>query len=74
MSKDDQRALDGRHRDASGQIRRKKGNREVRSLHGTYGDSFAGGSRDNMKLSTLLDRSGFDALSSYLHSDNPTVP
>ena len=73
MSKDDHRGLDGRHRDANGEIRRKNGNTEVRTLRDTYGNNFAAGSRSDMKLSTLLDRSGFDSLSAYLRSDKPPV-
>jgi len=73
MSKDGHRGLDGRHRDADGKIRRKNGNTEVRTLRDTYGNNFTAGSRSDMKLSTLLDRSGFDSLSAYLRSDKLPV-
>ena len=67
------RGLDGRHRDANGEIRRKNGNTEVGTLRDTYGDDFAAGSRSDMKLSTLLNRTGVESLSAYLRSDKPPV-
>jgi hypothetical protein len=69
MTNHNDRGLDGRHRDANGEIRRKNGNTEVSTLRGIYGDTFAPGSRSDMKLSTLLDRSGLDSLSAYLRSN-----
>lgn len=61
-----QPGLDGRHRDADGQIRHKNGNTRVDSLRETYGDSFAKGRRGDMKLETLLDREHASSLSEYL--------
>jgi hypothetical protein len=61
-----QPGLDGRHRDSDGEIRRKNGNTRVDSLRETYGDTFAKDYRGDMKLETLLERTGADSLSDYL--------
>jgi hypothetical protein len=61
-----QPGLDGRHRNNDGTISRKHGNTRVDTLRETYGDDFAAGSRGDMHLSTLLDRSGSASLSDYL--------
>ena len=61
-----QPGLDGRHRDAGGQISEKRGNTRVDTLRETYGDGFAKGARGDMHLSTLLDRTGTRSLSDYL--------
>ena len=57
--------LDNRCRDKDGEIRRKSGTL-VGTLRKTYGESFAQGYRGDMKLSTLLERAGSNALSDYL--------
>jgi hypothetical protein len=62
-----QPGLDGRHRDANGQISTKHGNTRVDTLRQTYGSSFAPGARGDMHLSTLLQRSGADSLSKLLN-------
>lgn len=54
--------LDGRSRDANGEIRHKNGNTRVDTLRQTYGGKIRG----NAKLSTLLDRTGADSLSELL--------
>jgi hypothetical protein len=64
-----QPGLDGRHRDSDGEIRRKNGNTRVDSLRETYGESFAGAFRGDMKLGTLLERVGAKSLSDYLKND-----
>jgi hypothetical protein len=61
--------LDGRHRDANGEIRRKNGNTEVGTLRETYGANFAPGVRSDMKLETLLDQSGAKSLSQFLKDE-----
>jgi hypothetical protein len=61
-----QPGLDGRHRDANGQISQKRGNTRVDTLRETYGEDFASGVRGDMHLSTLLERSGAASLSQYL--------
>ena len=61
-----QPGLDGRHRDADGQISQKHGNTQVGTLRETYGDSFASGHRADMHLKTLLQQSGSSSLSQYL--------
>lgn len=58
--------LDHRCRDGNGEIRRKNGNTLVGTLRHTYGDDFAKGARSDMKLSTLLDRSGAASLSELI--------
>jgi hypothetical protein len=64
MSK--QPGLDGRHRDKDGEIRHKNGNARVDSLRETYGGGFAKDFRGDMKLETLLDRTGAKSLTNYL--------
>lgn len=61
-----QPGLDGRHRDANGEISRKHGNTQVGTLRDIYGNSFASGCRADMKLDTLLQQSNADSLSQYL--------
>ena len=65
MSKTPQPGLDGRHRDADGEISRKHGNTRVGTLRETYGESFAQGTRSDAKLSTVLNRSGARSLTDY---------
>lgn len=65
-SKHPQPGLDGRHRDANGEISRKHGNAEIEGLRQVYGSDFAEGRRSDMKLSTLLKESRAQSLSQYL--------
>jgi len=67
---DNEKGLDGRHRDADGRISQKHGNTLVGTLRETYGDGFAQGVRSDAKLSTVLDREGVDSLSQYLKKDD----
>lgn len=60
------RGLDGRTRDQNGEIRHKNGTTQVGTLRQTYGDNFAPGVRSDMKLDTLLDRTGAKSLSDLL--------
>jgi len=64
--KSGKKGLDGRHRDKSGQIDRKHGNTEVKSLRKTYGEHFAAGRRGDMMLKTLLKETGSESLHEYL--------
>jgi hypothetical protein len=64
--RDCQTGLDQRCRDGSGEIRRKNGSTLVGTLRDIYGDEFAPGVRGDMKLDTLLDRTGADSLSDLL--------
>jgi hypothetical protein len=50
--------LDGRERDANGQIREKNGNTLVRTLRQEYGPGFAEGQRSDTKLETLREKTG----------------
>lgn len=61
-----QPGLDNRHRNQDGTIHRKRGDTEVGTLRGIYGEEFAPGVRSDMHLDTLLKRSGADSLSDYL--------
>lgn len=61
-----QPGLDGRHRDLDGRISQKHGNALVGTLREIYGDGFAAGFRSDMRLDTLLDRTGHSSLSQYL--------
>lgn len=66
MSKRGPNGLDGRTRDQNGEIRHKNGTTLVGTLRHTYGDNFASGARADMKLDTLLQRSGSASLSQFL--------
>lgn len=57
---------DARYRDTDGRILRKRGNTPIAALRNRYGSDFAHGFRSDMKLETLLDRSGSSSLSEYL--------
>jgi len=60
------RGLDGRHRDKSGRIDRKRGNTKIGSLRKEYGESFAKGRRSDLMLRTLLEETGSASLHDYL--------
>jgi len=62
-SKPQHPGLDGRARDKDGEIRHKNGNTRVDTLRETYGDKFARSVRGDMRLDTLLDRTGAKSLS-----------
>jgi len=55
--------LDGRRRDANGEIREKRGDTRVKTLRETYGPDFAKGVRGDARLDTLRERSGGSSLS-----------
>jgi hypothetical protein len=63
MAKNCRPGLDDRCRDSNGEIRHKNGATRVGTLRQTYGDGFAPGARSDMKLDTLLDRTGAKSLS-----------
>jgi hypothetical protein len=64
MSKNCHPGLDDR--DSNGEIRHKNGSTRIGTLRETYGESFAAGMRGDMKLDTLLERTGSQSLSQYL--------
>jgi hypothetical protein len=66
MSKNCRPGLDDRCRDDNGEIRHKNGATRVGTLRRTYGDNFAAGARSDMKLDTLLSRTGATSLSQLL--------
>jgi hypothetical protein len=59
------KGLDGRNRDKDGEIRHKNGATRVETLRKTYGDDFAKGHRSDMKLDTLLEKTGAKSLSDF---------
>jgi hypothetical protein len=65
----EQRGLDGRDRDANGQIRQKNGNTQIGTLREIYGEDFAAGHRSDMKLENLLREEGARSLSEYLREN-----
>jgi hypothetical protein len=67
MSKDHcNDGLDGRCRDADGEIRRKRSDTLVGTLRREYGDNFASDFRSDAKLGTVLKETEADSLSDYL--------
>jgi hypothetical protein len=60
-----QSGLDGRHRDATGQIHHKQGNTLIGTLRKMYGKDFAAGRRSDMKLEDLLKETGAKSLTDY---------
>jgi hypothetical protein len=66
MSKDCRPGLDNRCRDNNGEIRHENGATRVGTLRQTYGENFASGARSDMKLDTLLERTGSKSLSQLL--------
>jgi hypothetical protein len=63
MSKKCNSGLDNRCRDNNSEIRHKNGATRVGTLRETYGEGFASGARSDMKLDTLLERTGARSLS-----------
>jgi hypothetical protein len=59
--------LDGRCRDMDGAIRQKRGDTLVGTLRDIYGPDFASGARSDMRLDTLLDRTGAQSLTDLVH-------
>jgi hypothetical protein len=60
------KGLDNRCRDENGEIRHKNGATQVGTLRGIYGENFAPDVRGDMKLDTLLERTGAASLSQYI--------
>ncbi len=61
-----QPGLDGRHRDANGEIRRKRSDTLVGTLRKEYGPEFAKGYRSDAQLGTILKREGAESLHDLL--------
>jgi hypothetical protein len=70
MSNHCETGLDDRCRDADGEIRRKRGDTLVGTLRDDYGPNFAPGVRSDMRLDTLLNRTGAASLSDFLRNQN----
>lgn len=58
--------LDGRCRDADGEIRHKRSDTLVRTLRNEYGDGFADDFRSDAKLGTVLKETDSKSLTDYL--------
>jgi hypothetical protein len=70
MSNSCESGLDDRCRDADGEVRRKRGDTLVGTLREEYGPNFAPGVRSDMRLDTLLERTGATSLSDFLRNRN----
>ena len=57
-----QPGLDGRHRDITGEIDRKRGDTQIGTLRKTYGPDFAPGVRSDMRLDTYRNRFGVESI------------
>lgn len=66
MTKHFLKGLDGRMRDSSGEIRKKRSDTLVGTLRREYGESFAEGYRSDAKLGTVLKREGVETLDQFL--------
>ena len=60
------KGLDGRQRDADGEIRKKRSDTLVATLRKEYGPGFAAGYRSDAKLGTVLKREGVPTLDQLL--------
>lgn len=58
--------LDERHRDADGEIERKKGNTRVDTLRETYGNDFLPDFRGDAHLETVLKETGAQSLTELI--------
>ncbi len=68
MTKYHATGLDGRTRDADGEIRHKRRDTLVGTLRNQYGDHVASGYRADAKLGTVLDREGLATLDELLRA------
>lgn len=62
MAKHYPKGLDGRMRDADGEIRKKRSDTRIGTLRKELGDQFAPGYRADAKLGTVLKDKGLDSL------------
>jgi hypothetical protein len=60
------KGLDGRQRDADGEIRKKRSDTLVRTLREEYGSKIPENYRGDTKLGTVLKREGVDTLDQLL--------
>lgn len=66
MAKHYPKGLDGRMRDANGEIRKKRNDTLVGTLRKDYGNDFAQGYRSDAKLGTVLKKEGLETLDQLL--------
>ncbi len=69
MAKKFPKGLDGRMRDRSGEIRRKRSDTLVKTLREEYGEDFAKGYRPNTKLGAVLKKEGVETLDQLLRRE-----
>ena len=62
--------LDNRHRDANGEIHRKRSDTLVGTLRETYGDDFLSDFRSDATLGTVLDKTGAESLTELVKDHN----
>ncbi len=62
--------LDNRHRDANGEIHRKRSDTLVGTLRETYGDDFLSDFRSDATLGTVLDKTGAESLTELVKEHN----
>jgi len=66
MTKHYPTGLDGRMRDADGEIRKKRSDTLVGTLRDEYGDGVAKGYRSDARLGTVLQKEGLGSLDQLL--------
>lgn len=66
MAKHYPKGLDGRMRDADGEIRKKRSDTLVSTLRKEYSDNFAKGYRSDAELGTVLKKEGLGTLDQLL--------
>ncbi len=69
MAKKFPKGLDGRMRDRSGEIRRKRSDTLVKTLREEYGEDFAKGYRPNTKLGAVLKKEGVETVDQLLRRE-----
>jgi hypothetical protein len=61
------RGLDGRERDANGEIRQKRSDTQIGTIRKEYGNHVAPGYRSDTQLGTVLKKEGVPSLSKLLN-------
>jgi hypothetical protein len=69
MAKHYPKGLDGRMRDRTGEIRKKRSDTLVKTLREEYGDDFAKGYRPNTRLGAVLQKEGVETLDQLLRKE-----
>jgi hypothetical protein len=66
MAKRLAKGLDGRQRDKGGEIRKKRGDTQVKTLREEYGEHFLPGFRPSTRLDAVLKKTGAESLHQLL--------